>query len=497
MPRYEHAGTKFWEINVDGTKYTTRFGKLGTTGQTRLKTFKTAAEAKADADKAIAGKRKEGFALAGNKATAAKTTAAKPPAKPASKTATKPATASTGNPALEAAIDADPYDETAYSVYADFLQHSGDPRGELIALQLANKQAAAKKLRTKHEDYFLGPLAPHQLAYDHTYEQVGKKRTVIRPEAFAWKYGFIHGLYLSHNHYAIEYAEPKYTFEGSLAKVLEMVLAHPSGRFLAEITFVFNNDPNENNLQDLIDILAKRAPPTIRKLHFGKYNFAGGHAAGMAGHDTEISWYSIGNLGKLWKRVPGLRHLITQGGSKASTQAGGVQLGTLDLPNLRHAEFRSGGLEKANARAIAKANIPNIERLDIWYGDDNYGGDATAKDVAALLARTDLPKLRHLGIMNTAFSDELPDLLANSKLVKQLTHLDLSMGTLTDEGAQELAAHKAAFAHLDVLDVSHNYLTTSKVTLKGCAKKVISRAQRDQEEYGDGEIADRYPAVGE
>jgi uncharacterized protein (TIGR02996 family) len=28
-------------------------------------------------------------------------------------------------------------------VYADFLQHSGDPRGELIALQLANKQAAA------------------------------------------------------------------------------------------------------------------------------------------------------------------------------------------------------------------------------------------------------------------------------------------------------------------------------------------------------------------
>jgi len=485
MPRYEHGGTKFWTIELDGTKYTTQFGKLGTQGQTRLKTFKTAALASADADKAIAAKLKEGFELVGKKAktVAAKTAKASPVASAAT------------NPTLEAAIDADPYDETAYSVYADWLQGQGDPRGELIALQLANKQAAANKLIAKHEAYFLGPLAEHRLAYDHTY---GKKRKQIRAEAFTWKYGFIHGLFLDHNHYALDYADPKYTFDSTLAKVLDMVLAHPSGRFLTEITFTFNNDPNENNLQDLIDVLAKKAPPTIRKLHFGKYNFAGGHAAGMAGHDTEISWYSIGNLGKLWKRVPGLRQLITQGGSDGSTQAGGVKLGTLDLPNLTHAEFRTGGLARANAKAIAAANIPAIERLDVWYGDPQYGGNATVKDVGALLARTDLPKLRHLGLMNSTFADGIPLLLARSKLTKQLAHLDLSMGTLTDAGAAVIAAHKAAFAHLAVLDVSHNYLSKKGLAaLRGCAKKIVSRDQREQEDFGDGEIADRYPAVGE
>ena len=206
----------------------------------------------------------------------------------------------------------------------------------------------------------------------------------------------------------------------------------------------------------------------------------------MGGDDTEISWYSIGDLGKLWKAVPGLRTLITQGG-------GGLKLGKIELPSLVHAEFRTGGLGKANARAIATAVAPSLEYLDVWYGDDNYGGDATVADVEPLLGRTDLPKLRHLGLMNSEFADELPEVLARSKLLPQLRELDLSMGCMTDDGARALAAHRDAFAHLDRLVVSLNYLSKAgTAVLKGVAKAVEAGKQRD-----DNDPEYRHPAVGE
>jgi uncharacterized protein (TIGR02996 family) len=372
------------------------------------------------------------------------------------------------NPALEAAIEEDPYDATAYSVLADWLQGQGDPRGELIALQLAGKDEQARALIQQQADYFLGALADHQTTYDDD----------KRP-AFEWKYGYIHGLRLSNDGGAG--AE----LEVSLAEILELVLRHPSGRFLAEITFGLNGHPNEADLQDLIDLLAKRAPPTIRKLHFGDYRYAGGGPVGQGGDDTEISWYSIGDLGALWKAVPGLRSLITQGA--------GLSLGKIELPDLAHVELRTGGLERANARAIATAALPKIEHLDIWYGDDSYGGDATIEDVELLLGRTDLPALRHLGLMNSELADQLPAALARSKLLPQLRELDLSMGTMTDEGARAIAQHRDAFKHLEKLNVSLNYLSKAGVaTLKGAARTLEAGTQRADE---DPEY--RHPAVGE
>ncbi|HSK01883.1 MAG TPA: WGR domain-containing protein [Kofleriaceae bacterium] len=455
MPRYEFSegsSSKFWEIKLTGKSFTTTYGKLGASGQTTIKTFSSEAEAKKAHDKLIAEKVKKGYVLAGKKA------------KPA---ASAPA-GDARNPALEAAIEADPYDTTAYSVLGDWLQGQGDPRGELIALQLAGKDKQARALIQKQADYFLGALADHQTTYDDD----------KRP-AFEWRYGYIHGLRLSHNEYAEE------GFEGRLVEILDLVLRHPSGRFLTEITFGFNGDPNDEDLQDLIDLLAKRAPPTIRKLHLGDYKYAGGGPVGQGGDDTEISWYSIGNLGKLWKAVPGLRTLITQGG--------GLTLGKIELPNLAHAELRTGGLSRANARAMATAAIPNIEYLDIWYGDDNYGGDATIKDVELLLGRTDLPALRHLGLMNSEFADALPEALARSRLLPQLRELDLSMGTMTDAGARAIAEHRDAFKHLDRLNVSINYLSKAGVAaLKGVAKNLEAGQQRADE---DPEY--RHPAVGE
>ena len=55
------AASKFWEVNVDGSTLTVRFGKIGATGQTTVKELGSPAEADAQAAKLIAEKTKKGY----------------------------------------------------------------------------------------------------------------------------------------------------------------------------------------------------------------------------------------------------------------------------------------------------------------------------------------------------------------------------------------------------------------------------------------------------
>ncbi len=55
------TSSKFWEISVSGADLTTRWGKIGTSGQSKTKTFADDAKAQAEADKLIASKTKEGY----------------------------------------------------------------------------------------------------------------------------------------------------------------------------------------------------------------------------------------------------------------------------------------------------------------------------------------------------------------------------------------------------------------------------------------------------
>ncbi|MFO0668903.1 MAG: WGR domain-containing protein [Polyangiaceae bacterium] len=64
MPRYEFSeGTsnKFWEITLEGSSFTTRYGKIGTDGQVTLKEFDSADKAQKEYDKLVAEKTKKGY----------------------------------------------------------------------------------------------------------------------------------------------------------------------------------------------------------------------------------------------------------------------------------------------------------------------------------------------------------------------------------------------------------------------------------------------------
>ncbi len=63
--------------------------------------------------------------------------------------------------ALFAAVYANPDDDRPRAVLADLLQELGDPRGELIALQLGGKRSKREKeLLATHAHPWLGPIAP-------------------------------------------------------------------------------------------------------------------------------------------------------------------------------------------------------------------------------------------------------------------------------------------------------------------------------------------------
>ena len=455
MPRYELSdGTsnKFWEIELSGDSFTTTYGRIGSAGQSSTKQWKDAAQAQKEYDKLVAEKTRKGYQLVGGA--------------PGGDGGGGGGGGGGGarNPELEQAIAADPYGAEAYTVYADWLQDQGDPRGELIALHLAGKADVAARLIASQAAYFLGPLAEHAKCYDGS-----------NKDAFTWRNGFIHAVRLAHDHYALDYADggKHKGWDGSLAQILDLLLRHPSGRFLAEVTINYNNDPNEDTLDDLTAILAKRAPATLRKL--------------VLGDDVDqIDWYKIGDLSKLWKGVPRLAHFQLYGGQE-------LKLGTVDLPEARYFAVRTGGLARANVKSAVRASLPKVEHLEIWFGDDNYGAEGTAEDVQPLLDRTDLPHLTYLALANAMFTDELCERLPAAKIIRGLKVLDLSKGILTDEGAGVLARHKDAFAHLDVLDVSETYLTDAGVAaLQGLAKRIVADDLRDDEDPDY-----RYPAVGE
>jgi Ran GTPase-activating protein (RanGAP) involved in mRNA processing and transport len=103
-----------------------------------------------------------------------------------------------------------------------------------------------------------------------------------------------------------------------------------------------------------------------------------------------------------------------------------------------------------------------------------------------LLDRTDLKHLTYLGIKNAMFQNEIAKAIGGAKILKTVKTLDLSQGTMTDEGAEALAAAKDSLKHLDVLDLTRNYLTKAGIALvKNLAKTVITKDQEKADTYDD------------
>lgn len=86
--------------------------------------------------------------------------------------------------------------------------------------------------------------------------------------------------------------------------------------------------------------------------------------------------------------------------------------------------------------------------------------------------------------------------IGGARALETLETLDLSQGTMTDEGAAALVAAKGSLKHLECLDLSHNFLTKSGIkSVQGLAKKVITADMREADQAG--EDAYYYVAIAE
>ncbi|WP_375759433.1 WGR domain-containing protein [Corallococcus exercitus] len=451
MPRYEFtegSSSKFWEITLEGTTLTKRWGRIGTDGQEKVEEFDSKAEAKKAYEAQIHEKERKGYTLAeggdgdGGEATGE----------------------SAVNPELEAAILAKPDDVKGYLAYAAWLEGEGDPRAEFIRLQHSALDAPAAKATAVHKQ-------AAKFVEDHAGELLGESLAeAVSDESLKleWHLGFIRSARLG---------QVDYDSVADVPELLGELLAHPSARFLRSLTIGMASFDGENEYDDTLEALAKAKPaPPLRSLFIGDFEFP---------DETEISWTHVGDLKPLYKIYPQLQELRVRGGE--------VDFGKIDLPELRSFTVETGGLHQGAVKDIVKAKWPKLEALEIWFGQENYGASGGVKDLKPLLDGEGVPALRKLGLRNSEFTDELCAALPKAKILAQLEALDLSMGTMSDAGAQTLAENAKAFGHLKSLDVTRNFLTKAgQKTVATVARSVASGNQRtpyDEES--------RYAAVGE
>jgi len=452
MRRFEFSdgkSNKFWEIDLEGDSFTVRYGRIGTDGQSSTKTYRSPEEASKQADKLIASKTKKGYAEV--EATAA-------------------AAPKSGNPELERAIHDNPDDLDAWAVYGDWLQEQGDPRGELVSLEVLaargqDNDASAKRreqLFATHRDAWVGPVLAKALTVDND-------EATIEAE---WKFGFLHSVRMA-SHWDAE--------GPTVPEMLRAMLKVESAKFLHKLAFGVTDLEGDTDFDEVMLPLSKVGKlPSLRHLTVGDYDY----------EDQEITWVVVGNVGRLWPVLPNLEYLKVRGSA--------VELGTVEHPKLQQLVIETAGLTKDAARSLSAAKLPALTSLEAWIGEDyrseEHGEHSEIEDFRPLLAGEATPALTHLGLKNADFEDDIAVALCTAPIVKQLRTLDLSMGTMAEVGARALVENAAHFKHLDRIDLDENAIDDPEV-------QALTAAFGERVNIGDQEPSDdpedRYVSVSE
>ncbi|NAS20818.1 leucine-rich repeat domain-containing protein [Herbidospora sp. NEAU-GS84] len=202
------------------------------------------------------------------------------------------------------------------------------------------------------------------------------------------------------------------------------------------------------------DMFSTSSAPIVAKLTANAHRLPALRAlfVGSVGSDwCEISWIKQSDITALLTAFPNLERLEIRGGD-------GLALSPVRHEKLRMLRIESGGLSGAFVRGVAGCDLPALEHLELWLGVENYGGDYTVEDLAPILNGDRLPALKHLGLQDSDRQDEIAAAVASAPVVARLENLALSMGVLTDEGAEALLSGQP-LTHLDQLDLHHHFLS--------------------------------------
>jgi predicted DNA-binding WGR domain protein len=376
IPRREYQfveGTseKFWAIALEGKKHTVQFGRLGTTGQTQTKEFKTPEEAQKAYEQLVREKVKKGYQRVAD-------AAASPAQKPSRK------------------------------------------KGALV-----------------------GAL-PVIYRVRVTYEQA---------------------------------EEEERSFADNLAAFLAEPAAEMAQGLVVGYWGGFDDLAGDSGFVIEALVAARDKLPNLKHLFLGD----------IVMEENEVSWIQQTDMAPLLEAYPQLEELRIRGSNRLS-------FGTLKHKNLKHLAIECGGLPVALLREVSAAKLPALEHLELWLGEEGYGWDGTVEDLKPLLSGKLFPKLRYLGLRDSAIANAVAQAVAQAPVLKKVRVLDLSLGNLEDEGAQALLASPAV-AQLEKLDIHHHFVS-DKVVAQLKALGIEVDASEPMKPY-DFDPDYRYIAVGE
>jgi hypothetical protein len=309
-------------------------------------------------------------------------------------------------------------DPASLAVFADWLEENGDTRAELIRLAPTPAQfetfvrANAEPLFAQLARKLLGPG-------ESRFDGTGEEQLELE-----WKDGVLRGASVRTSAVLADAA---------------FLMRQPIARTINRLALGIQAPMTPLIEVEGVSALAA-ASQHVDSLFLGDFAYP---------TECEMSWGELGDVSCVWTAFPKLRELKLRGVVQ--------DIGRIYAPELTHFTHETSGLTKLELASVVKAHWPRLTHLEVWFGDENYGSDVVADDVLPLL-NARLPNLERLALKNFNFTDRLVELLAPSPLLTQVKRLDLSLGTMTEEGAETLLANRARFTHLAHLDLSDNFI---------------------------------------
>ena len=128
-------------------------------------------------------------------------------------------------------------------------------------------------------------------------------------------------------------------------------------------------------------------------------------------------------------------------------------------------------------------------------GTDQYGGTSTVQDLQPIFSGKLFPHLKYLGLRNCEYADDVAAVIVNSPIIERIETLDLSLGVITDAGANALLSLPAD-GRLKNVSIHYNY-ATKDVIKKLKAHKISFDTSKPSNMEEDEDEDERFVAVGE
>ncbi|PQP80835.1 hypothetical protein C0Q44_24075 [Paenibacillus sp. PCH8] len=256
-----------------------------------------------------------------------------------------------------------------------------------------------------------------------------------------------------------------------MGDLIKELVAKPEANALESLVIgdwgqAYENSPEEGFMSTLIEL----APsfPALKRLFIGD----------MDSEECEVSWIIQTNLAPLLQAFPQLKAFLIKGSS-------GLGLEPIQHANLEELVIICGGLPKTVLASIARAELPELRKLELYLGVEDYGFDGSLEDVLPLLEKGLFPKLEYLGLKDSEIQDEIAKAIADAPILDQVQVLDLSEGTLSDEGAEALLVSDK-IQKLKHLNLSYHYMTDKMLTRwkqSGISVDVSDQQQSDEDDW--------------